>query len=84
MERWEYMTVTLHFDATEDQWNVSGWDIAISRGADFGPALNFFGDQGWEAVNLAPVSVRLFSPEVGPQYGLYADVYRILFKRRKP
>ena len=41
-------------------------------------------EQGWEAVNLVPVSTRLYSADVGPAYGLYADVYRVLFKRHRP
>jgi hypothetical protein len=83
MDRWEDMTITLNFDPAEDQWNMSGWDVAVPRGIDFGPALNFFGEQGWEAVNLVPVSSR-YVPSDGQSIGAsYADVYRILLKRRK-
>ena len=74
MEKWEYFSANVVWEAEVEQWSVSTPSGVTARGKNLGAALNIEGEQGWELVSL--VAVR--SPN-----GEASEWYRAVFKRRK-
>jgi hypothetical protein len=74
MEKWEYFSASVVWEAEVEQWSVSTPSGVTARGKNLGGALNIEGEQGWELVSL--VAVKSANGK-GPEW------YRAVFKRRK-
>ena len=55
MEKWEYFSSNVVWEAEVEQWSVSTRSGVTARGKNLGAALNFEGEQGWELVSLVAV-----------------------------
>jgi hypothetical protein len=91
MQKWEYLTTFLRADATtvrSSEYLEKGWpkrQTAKYAPEALIPALNDFGENGWELVHMEPVAGVGKNADVyftGAAYQ-WSNAYFCVFKRRK-
>jgi hypothetical protein len=96
MDKWEYLTVKIWWNNADTRWEVDGLNGLTVNGTTMYDALNLFGAEGWELVNIWPSywqSDRTFSESYGGSVtgsvvfavtAWDASLQRGVFKRRVP